>query len=212
LLGPNKGLEGPNEELLGPYEGLFGPNKGLEASMKDLNEGQLEALHTERERSLQVVRQKMRMHFETQLEATGAAAHMAQLSAKKAREEQRRVSRGLTREILNSYHLTNFRGETTTSLEGALCDPNGPKVPSGVGDCCAAKLLNAAAAQGLRPLGIAEFWWGAPISSKAGRCRVEGGFYNACEERCRPILGYMLCGLDDNDEYKPVVWPQDCGR
>lgn len=41
---------------------------------------------------------------------------------------------------------------------------------------------------------VAEFWMGAPPPSGG---RTDGEFYTACEERCQPILGFMLCGLDD---------------
>jgi len=65
--------------------------------------------------------------------------------------------------------------------------------PGGAGDCAAPKLLAYAYAHGLRPLALAEFWWGAP---PPGGGRVSGAFYPACRDKCGPLLPFMLEGLD----------------
>ena len=44
-----------------------------------------------------------------------------------------------------------------------------------------------------RPVCMAEFWWGA---SPVGEVRHHGHFYPACRSKCKPILDYMLQGLD----------------
>jgi len=44
----------------------------------------------------------------------------------------------------------------------------------------------------LRPVALAEFWWGAPSASGDRR---EGVFYPACRGKCLPILTHMLGGL-----------------
>ena len=36
---------------------------------------------------------------------------------------------------------------------------------------------------------MAEFWWG---NSPKNEERIHGHFYPACEQKCRPILSYML--------------------
>ena len=70
----------------------------------------------------------------------------------------------------------------------------GTPITGGMGECCAPKLLNHAARNGLKPLSIAEFFWGeGPML----RRRVSGKFYPSCEARCQPLLGFMLCGLDE---------------
>ncbi len=68
-------------------------------------------------------------------------------------------------------------------------------MPTGTGDCCAPKLLHYAAIQGLKPVAMAEFWWG-PVS--ADRDKVQGNFYGACAERCQPLMGFLLSGLQPN--------------
>jgi hypothetical protein len=94
-------------------------------------------------------------------------------------------------DIHGLYRLTNFRGETA-SLEEAFIGSNG--IPTGTGDCCAPKLLNYAAKNNLRPLGISEFFWGKENRSGGHR---HGAFAASCAEKCQPILGFMLCGLND---------------
>jgi hypothetical protein len=107
------------------------------------------------------------------------------------RAERRMLSRKLMHDIHSLYRLTNFRGETA-SLKQAFAGGNG--IPTGTGDCCAPKLINFAAANGLRPLGLSEFFWGRENRSGGHR---HGAFAASCTEKCRPILGFMLCGLDD---------------
>ena len=101
--------------------------------------------------------------------------------------ERKRASRKLFDEMRSRYRFHNFRGEERV-LEDALWPPRA--APGGVGECCAPKLLDHASRNGLRPRGLAEFYWGDNGSKKSGE------FYPSCESRCRPILGFLLCGLD----------------
>jgi hypothetical protein len=70
-------------------------------------------------------------------------------------------------------------------------------MPTGTGDCCGPKLLAQAAIEGLRPLGLAEFYWGRENRSGSRRHTT---FSASCPEKCGPILGFMLCGLDELEE------------
>lgn len=97
-------------------------------------------------------------------------------------------SRVLLPAIQDTYRFTNVLGEVR-----ALRDLFAPKEPpGGAGDCAAPKLLAQAYALGLRPLALAEFWWGAP--PRTGDRRA-GSFYPACQGKCPPILAHMLRGL-----------------
>ncbi len=97
-------------------------------------------------------------------------------------------SRVLMAGIQDSYHFANALGETR-SLR-SLFAPAEP--PAGAGDCAAPKLLAHAYRLGLRPLALAEFWWGAPSTTGDRRAGV---FYAACRGKCLPILTHMLNGL-----------------
>ncbi|MGG6266907.1 pseudouridine synthase [Leptolyngbya sp. AN03gr2] len=100
------------------------------------------------------------------------------------KQQRKQLSQQLQSEMYDSYRITNFAGETR-SLSSLLTS-----MPTGTGECCAPKLLHHAATHGLKPLAMAEFWWGESVGDK-----IQGEFYGACIERCQPILGFLLSGL-----------------
>lgn len=104
--------------------------------------------------------------------------------------ERRDISRELMREIHAMYRLPSFRGDVVSLSEAFV----GGGIPTGTADCCAPKLIAQAARNGWSPLGLAEFFWGRENRSGS---KQHGRFYAACEEKCRPILGHLLCGLDN---------------
>ena len=65
--------------------------------------------------------------------------------------------------------------------------------PAGAGECAAPKLLQYAYLNKLKPIAMAEFWWGKSPSSEI---RKHKQFYPSCRGKCEPILGHMLEGLD----------------
>jgi tRNA pseudouridine32 synthase / 23S rRNA pseudouridine746 synthase len=107
-------------------------------------------------------------------------------------KQQRKIrSRQLQTQMHDAYRLMNFLG-TSSSLRELM--PAG--IPTGTGDCCAPKLLHYAASQGLKPIAMAEFWWGCEGGGDEGTGRkIQGEFYGACAERCQPLMGFMLAGL-----------------
>ena len=106
-------------------------------------------------------------------------------------EERKRISTELVTRVQDELVLTNFRGERRGLKQ---VHPTPEKIPGGVGDCCGPKLLNFAARHDLKPLGLSEFYWGAATPSGS---KVQGEFYSCCREKCQPILGFMLCGIDE---------------
>jgi hypothetical protein len=103
--------------------------------------------------------------------------------------QRKQLSQQLMKDIHALYLLHNFKGEQCSLFDQF---PQGRGIPTGTGDCCAPKLLNYAAIHRLQPLGLAEFYWGKTNKSSS---RHEGQFYLACEDKCGPILGFLLCGL-----------------
>lgn len=106
-------------------------------------------------------------------------------------KERKTISQNLMRELHLMYEFHNFRGEKV-NIDAAWSLEKG--IPSGVGDCCAPKLLNSAAKMGITPTGLVEFYWGKENRSKT---KLHKHFYSACENKCQPILGFLLCGLED---------------
>ena len=111
-------------------------------------------------------------------------AQIAQLQ-----EERQERSQALQQWLFQQFRFLNALGETRTLPE--LFSPAVP--PSGAGECCAPRLLQAAYREGLKPLCMAEFWVGA---SPKDELRIDGHYYPACNSKCRPILRHMLKGLD----------------
>jgi hypothetical protein len=110
---------------------------------------------------------------------------------KRLLQERKLLSQKLMKDLHALYRLTNFRG-LTLSLTDLFPEQSG--IPTGTGDCCAPKLLNFAAAHDLIPIGICEFYWGR--ENKSGN-RQHRQFYLPCKEKCGPILGFLLCGLEE---------------
>jgi tRNA pseudouridine32 synthase/23S rRNA pseudouridine746 synthase len=113
----------------------------------------------------------------------------------RALEERRRTlqrrrgerSNELLEVLFAGYLLESARGERR-SLR-ALFAPASP--PGGSGDCAAPKLFGHALRAGLRPVALAEFWWGPP--STGGR--RTGSYYPSCRGKCGPVLAHLLDGL-----------------
>ncbi|MEO6860409.1 MAG: pseudouridine synthase [Microcoleus sp.] len=108
------------------------------------------------------------------------------------KQQRKELSRELQTQMHAAYTLVNFLGKSRSLQE--LMPTN--SIPTGTGDCCAPKLLHCAAVQNLKPLAMAEFWWGPPSGDK-----VPGQFYGACGDRCQPLMGFLLSGLPQN----PIV-------
>ncbi len=105
------------------------------------------------------------------------------------KQQRKKLSRELQMQMHEAYTLVNFLGNSR-SLQQLM--PSG-SIPTGTGDCCAPKLLHYAALHNLKPLAMAEFWWGPSLGDK-----VQGEFYGACGDRCQPLMGFLLSGLAQN--------------
>ena len=124
-----------------------------------------------------------------------------QLRIDQLRARRKTMSEALQERIFRLFVVSNARGERRDLVE--VFNPMGTLPPAGAGECCAPRLLNYAFNHGLKPLCMAEFWWGA---SPAGEVRHHGHFYPACRSKCKPILDFMLQGLDVEDN--PLEQPQ----
>lgn len=129
-----------------------------------------------------------------QLEIANTKVKLDQAKAQIENLRQRRAahSADLQRRIFERYTFMNALGEQRNVLELFAGSP-----PAGAGECAAPKLLQFAFMQQLKPICMAEFWWGISPDSEV---RIHGHFYPSCKSKCEPILGHMLKGLtvDDN--------------
>lgn len=110
--------------------------------------------------------------------------------------ERKNRSRALQRWLFGRYRITNACGDTSDLL--SVFSPMVP--PGGAGDCCAPKLLQEAFRRGIRPLAVAE--WNS----------VDGRFCPPCTGRCRPILSFMLRGMDAEADPRLVDYDRLAAR
>lgn len=115
---------------------------------------------------------------------------MSHLDALK--DKRRKDSEALQQWLFSNTILVNARGERK-SVSDIFAATSATIPPSGAGECCAPKLLQAAFSQGLHPEYIAEYWYGKP---KGGQVRIHGMHYPACRGKCLPILEWMMQGLE----------------
>ena len=103
--------------------------------------------------------------------------------------QRKERSAELQKRIFDNYRLLNSRGEirTVNEIFGKVV------APAATGDCAAPKLLQFAYLNNLKPLAMAEFWWGPSPSSEV---RQHLCYYASCKEKCEPLLNFMMQGLD----------------
>ena len=115
-------------------------------------------------------------------------------------QTSKEMSQQLQEWLFHQYQLLNARGEVKDLVDIWQDYYDRPKLrqkyplpPGGTGDCCAPKLLQYAYQQGLKPVCMAEFWWGESTKTEL---RQHLNYYPACRGKCKPILSWMLQGLE----------------
>ncbi len=139
-------------------------------------------------------------HFKTMERKISALTRGENCQTVNCQTIAKRLSQELQQWLFHQYQLLNARGEVKDLVDiwqsyyhKEKLRRKYPLPPGGTGDCCAPKLLQYAYQQGLRPLCMAEFWWGQPTKEELRR---HLNFYPACRGKCKPILTWMLQGLD----------------
>lgn len=135
---------------------------------------------------------RLKKRVEARLEPYALRLKDAQSRLDAMKEKRRADSEALQQWLFTNFRLLDARGESR-SLSEIFADTPIQVPPSGAGECCAPKLLHAAYLQGWQPVAMAEYWYGR---GKEGEVRIHGRHYPACRGKCRPVLGWMLQGLD----------------
>ncbi len=108
------------------------------------------------------------------------------------KQQRKHLSDNLQHWLFGQFKMLNARGEQR-DLCSIFAETVQGEPPAGAGECCAPKLLQYAFLHQLRPVCMAEFWWGASPKSEI---RHHLHYYPACRSKCLPILTYMMQGLD----------------
>ena len=139
-------------------------------------------------------------YFKTQEREISRISRASRSSRDSSDASSKQLSQELQTWLFHQYRLLNARGEVKDLVDVWQEYYNRPKLlrkyplpPGGTGDCCAPKLLQYAYQQGLKPLCMAEFWWGETTKTEL---RHHLNYYPACRGKCKPVLTWMLQGLD----------------
>ncbi len=116
-------------------------------------------------------------------------AYTREIGALKSLRKEK--STALQNQIFDKYNFLNQAGEIQGVRE-IFADTPQKFPPAAAGDCAAPKLLQYAFKNNLKPLALAEFWWG---QSPRSEIRKHGFFYPPCKGKCQPILRHMLKGI-----------------
>ena len=112
----------------------------------------------------------------------------------KWKTERKEKSAFLQQEIFQKFTFVDQSNKKKSLLD--IFDDLYLTPPAGAGECVAPKLLQYAFLNKLKPVCIAEFWWGAVPNSEV---RHHKQFYPACKSKCEPILRHMLTGIAMNE-------------
>jgi tRNA pseudouridine32 synthase/23S rRNA pseudouridine746 synthase len=166
------------------------PEEPRPETHKGYLEGETEEEHIRRRQheNAELHRWKLRQRTLQAGQETARQEHRQKMTALKTLRRQK--SDALQRWLFSRFLMRNARGETRHLLQ---IFSSGGMPPAGSGECCEPRLLQYAFAHRLKPVSMAMFWWG---KSPKEEIRHHLQFYPACNNKCKPILRWMLQGLD----------------
>ncbi len=135
---------------------------------------------------------RLKRYWEEEIARSRTEVEKFTVKIQALKAERKRRSAVLQRRLFERFDLLNAWGERKNLYE-LFQETAGRVPPAGAGECAAPRLLQYAYLHQLRPVAMAEFWWG---ESPRGEIRRHGNYYPACQGKCGPILRYMLQGLD----------------
>ena len=130
--------------------------------------------------------------WKKRLEELEAEVNRFKSEIESLKAERKERSAALQQKLFGQFQMLNARGEVKDLC--TIFEQTVQKVPpAGAGECALPKLLQYAYLHQLKPLAMAEFWWG---DSPKNEIRHHGYYYPSCKGKCEPILQHMLQGLE----------------
>jgi tRNA pseudouridine32 synthase/23S rRNA pseudouridine746 synthase len=161
-------------------------------SLENLSSAEIELLATtlsEESKKESILLKKMTKYWNFQLENVQNEFNLLLNEINQLKDERKQKSGALQQKLFAEYSFLNLFGERKSIGEIFNNNP-----PAGAGECAAPKLLHYAFEHNLKPIAMAEFWWG---QSPKSEIRKHKQFYPACKSKCEPILlSHMLKGLE----------------
>ena len=157
-----------------------------------LNQEELEAFNfqlSEESKKESILLKKMTKYWKLTLQTLEEKGLVFTKELLQLKEERKAKSAALQQKLFAEYSFFNQYKEKKSLGEIFNNNP-----PSGAGECAAPKLLHYAFQHQLKPICMAEFWWGQSPNSEV---RQHKQFYPSCKSKCEPILmGHMLQDLE----------------
>jgi tRNA pseudouridine32 synthase/23S rRNA pseudouridine746 synthase len=160
-------------------------------SFENLSANEIEQLEfelSEESKKESILLKKMTKYWNLTVESRKLKIESLQSEIVKLKEERKQKSSELQQRLFSEYAFLNQ--EHKLKSVGEIFDNN---PPAGAGECAAPKLLHYAFQNNLKPIALAEFWWGQSPKSEV---RKHKQFYPACRSKCEPILAHMLDGIE----------------
>ena len=145
---------------------------------------------------------RLEKEWKKRLEELETEVRHFDIEIERLKTERKERSAALQRKLFEQSRMLNAQGEVKDLY--TIFEQTVQKVPpAGAGECALPKLLQYAYLHQLKPLAMAEFWWG---DSPKNEIRHHGYCYPSCKGKCEPILQHMLQGLevDENPLLNPV--------
>ena len=145
---------------------------------------------------------RLEKEWKKRLEELETEVRHFDIEIERLKTERKERSAALQRKLFEQFRMLNALGEVKDLY--TIFEQTIQKVPpAGAGECALPKLLQYAYLHQLKPLAMAEFWWG---DSPKNEIRHHGYYYPSCKGKCEPILQHMLQGLevDENPLLNPV--------
>ncbi|AQP98898.1 RNA pseudouridine synthase [Pseudoalteromonas aliena] len=139
--------------------------------------------------------QALKLHWQNKIDLLQHALTKITDEIAHLKKRRKTLSKNLQKKLFAQYQFLNANNEVRDlNTIFSILPERIP--PAGSGECAAPKLLQYAYKHHLKPIAMAEFWWGAAPKSAI---RQHKNYYPSCYSKCQPILGHMLEGLNVED-------------
>ena len=143
---------------------------------------------------------RLEKEWKKRLEELETEVRHFDIEIERLKTERKERSAALQRKLFEQFRMLNAQGEVKDLY--TIFEQTVQKVPpAGAGECALPKLLQYAYLHQLKPLAMAEFWWG---DSPKNEIRHHGYYYPSCKGKCEPILQHMLQGLGKAEDRDSV--------
>lgn len=172
------------------YKEIMAKAKAVRDKKRIENEGDADLI--KQSQFMKAELRRIKAKWKTKIEEKEQALSSVLDKIHSLKEERKNRSDRLQQWLFSQFVMLNAKGEKRNLTDIFRNTPQRVP-PSGSGECCEPRLLQYAFANGYEPLCMAMMWLGA---SPQKLIRKHHNYYPACQGRCKPILEWMMQGLN----------------